>query len=240
MKKLTLLCLLLFFGCEMHEQENIVQGETEARVVNLSLLEELTTAIVQNDVSYVIEKLSVGSFEINVPNKEGELILNKAVENKRLTIGYYLIKGGANPDSEDDEGESARMLAELSDQTEAWEAIFDLAPLKEDVANAAIFKLLTDSKPETEEKFIPSVDTYLNQLGAHIDGRNGGNFTYLMEASSRRLLGMVKLFCLHPDIDPNIKVERGRGRRKQTFTALSLSKNFPEIQEELIKCGAVE
>ena len=107
MKKLTLLCLLLFFGCEMHEQENIVQGETEARVVNLSLLEELTTAIVQNDVSYVIEKLSVGSFEINVPNKEGELILNKAVENKRLTIGYYLIKGGANPDSEDDEPRKA-------------------------------------------------------------------------------------------------------------------------------------
>lgn len=239
-KSLIFLSLSFFlFACEMHKQENFVQGEVEAKVVNLSVIEELTSAIVQNDVEFVKKTLAGRNFEINVPNKEGELILNKAMTSNRLIIGYYLLKAGADPTAQDQEGFSAQSLSENHPQEASWLALFNGDNLEEEVANEGVFMAISDAKPENELKFIPLVEGYFF-LGANPDGRNAGQFTYLMEAAGSGLLETVKFLCTFPETDPNVKVERGRGRRARTFTALILAKNYPDIQEALRECGAVE
>lgn len=238
MKNLILIFAILLIGCERHTQESSVSGEKKAKVVNLSVIETISSAIVQNDVALVEKTLNSGDFDINIPNKDGELILNKAVVSNRLIIGKILLDAGADPEIEDKNGVAALSLIKGSDLELDWKALFKGEKIRVETSTAKIFESLIAAREDTEDKFLPLIKGFFT-LGAPVDGRNEGEFTYLMEASSRGLLNIVIYLCSVDGMDPNVKVERGRGRRKKTFTALILSKN-QEIKDALYACGAVD
>jgi ankyrin repeat protein len=125
MQKIILLSLILIFtGCEMHEQQSSGQVKRDQKVVNLSVIEELTSAIIRNDLDQLSQILKNGNFDVNVPNKSGELLLNKAINSKRFVITFRLLESGADPDLRDDTGVNARELAQLSEQEKDWELLF--------------------------------------------------------------------------------------------------------------------
>ncbi len=240
MKNLLLVFVLCLMSCEMHKQENIIQGELEAQNSELSAVDSLTAAIIQNDLDAVKKLLSEnGDIDINSPNKEGELILIKAVISNRLVIAYYLIQAGADPTIENEEGDSAESLVQDREDANSWLTIFKGEALEEEVANLEVFKSIKEANAVNEEKYLPLIQIYF-LLGANPDARNEGQFSYLMEASGAGLIETVKFLCTLPETDPNVKVVRGRGRRKRTFTALILAQKYPEIQNVLRECGAVE
>jgi len=119
-----------------------------------------------------------------------------------------------------------------------WEAIFDGSKIRKETSVSKVFEALTGARSDTENKFLPLIKG-LFLLGAPVDGTNSGEFTYLMEASSRGLLDIATFLCSIDGIDPNVQVVRGRGRRKKTFTALILAKN-QAIKDVLYACGAVD
>lgn len=240
MKKLFfLLTMSLFlFSCEMHKQANIVQGEKEAKVINLSVIATISKAIVQNDVALVKSTLETGDFEINVIDEDGELILNKAVTSNRFVIAAILLDKGGDPNLENEEGVSAKALIEGSEFESEWLSLFDGDKLSSEFSKDLVFNAISDSRPDTQGRYIDLIKGYID-LGAPIDGVNRGKYTYLMEASSGDLLSIVNLLCEYPDTDPNIVVVRGRGRRKKEFTALSLAKS-DAVKAALIACGATQ
>lgn len=235
---IILFFILLSVSCERHTQESNVTGEKKSKVVNLSVIETISSAISQNDLTTIKETLDGGDFEINVPNKDGELILNKAVALDRFIIGKILLDSGADPLVEDKKGKSAKLTASELESKEDWEFLFDGQKIREGTSKDKVFEYLVAAREETEDKFLPLFEG-LFKLGAPVDGTNSGQFTYLMEASSRGLIKIVEFLCTLEGLDPNVKVERGRGRRKQVFTALVLAKN-DQIKQSLYACGAVD
>ncbi|MCR9205233.1 MAG: hypothetical protein NXH75_11680 [Halobacteriovoraceae bacterium] len=238
MRIFFIIFILALLGCERHTQETTVTGKKKAKVVNLTVIETISSAIVQNDIALIEETLAGGEFEINVPNKDGELILNKAVVSNRLVIGNILIESGADPNIEDEKGMTANNLIKGNDLEIDWVAIFDRTKIRKETSVSKVFEALVGARADTEDKFLPLIRG-LFQLGAPIDGRNAGEFTYLMEASSRGLPDIVSFLCTIDGIDPNVQVVRGRGRRAKTFTALILAKN-QAIKDVLYACGAVD
>jgi len=235
---LFLFALLVCSSCELHEQTNVVGEKTKARVVNLSVIEEISSAIVQNDIEAISAVLDGGVFEVNIPDKSGELILNKAIKSNRFVIGDLLLKNGADPSSQDEQGHSGLSLAGEGTYTSDWTNLFGGDKLTSETARLQIFNSLEGANPNIEKKFLPLIKGLI-ELGAPKDGVGDGGFTYLMVASSKDLLGIVDLFCQHPEIDPNITVERGRGRRKKTFSALILAAS-DSMRSLLTKCGATQ
>lgn len=235
---ILLFSLLFLFSCELHEQTNLTGKKADAKVINLSVIEKISSAIVQNDYKLVEEILSEGEFEVNIPDKSGELILNKAIKSNRFVIGSFLLKNGASPKAEDEQGHTGITLAENSANAADWKNLFEGVKLTSTTASTQIFSLLEGASSANEAKFAPLIKGLI-ELGAPFDGANEGMFTYLMVSSSKNLIAIVGLFCQYPEIDPNVVVERGRGRRKKTFTALSLA-TTTEMKELLKKCGATE
>jgi ankyrin repeat protein len=240
MKNLFFLIISSFFlfSCEMHKQANMVQGEKEAKVINLTVIATISKAIVQNDIALVKSTLEEGDFEINVIDEDGELILNKAVTSNRFVIASLLLEKGGDPNLENENGLSAKKLIEGSEHESEWLSLFDGGKLSLDFSKELVFNAISDARPDTQERYIDLIKGYID-LGAPLDGTNRGQYTYLMEASSGDLLNVVKLLCSYPETDPNIVVVRGRGRRKKEFTALSLSKS-QSVKDELISCGALK
>lgn len=240
MKKISILLLMSFvlFSCEMHKQNNVVQGEKEAKVINLSVIATISKAIVQNDVALVKKTLEEGDFEINVIDEDGELILNKAITSNRFVIANLLLTNGGDPNIENEAGVSARSLIEGSEFESEWLALFNGDKLSLEFSKGLVFNAISDARPDTQARYIDLIKGYI-ELGAPLDGTNRGQYTYLMEASSGDLLSVINLLCDYPETDPNIVVVRGRGRRKQEFTALSLSKS-QEVKDALISCGATK
>jgi ankyrin repeat protein len=239
MKKVFLICLvILLSSCELHEQTNLTGVKTKAKVVNLSVIEEISSAIVQNDMNTIARVLANGEFDINVPDKAGELILNKAIKGNKFVIGDFLLRKGAVAETEDDLGQTGVSLAQKGSYPTDWSNLFGNEKLTSETAKTKVFSYLEGASAANENKFLPLIKE-LMALGAPMDGADSGSFTYLMIASSKNLTGIVKLFCQFPEIDPNVKVERGRGRRKKTFTALILA-TTDEMRSLLKSCGATE
>jgi ankyrin repeat protein len=237
--RITLLLLSLFLlSCEMHKQQSIVQQAVKETIVDLTVIETLSSAIVQNDINLVKATLDGGDFEINVVDENGELVLNKAITSNRFIIADLLLKKGANPEAKNDEDQSAWDIIVGSEYESEWQLLFEEQKLSQDFSSQLIFEALSDARPDTEAQFIDLIKGYID-LGAPLDGLNEAKYSYLMMASSGDLLEVAGLLCEFPETDPNVKVERGRGRRKQTFTALTLARS-EQMKALLIGCGATE
>ncbi len=234
---ILILCSLLL-SCELHEQTNIVGEELAAKVINLTVIEEISGAIIRNDVALILKILNDGNFEVNIPDKSGELILNKAIKANKFVIGNILLNNGAVPSSKDETGNSGLSIASTGPYSVDWEKLFNGDGITPETGKKQIFSYLEGAGAAEENKFIPLVRDLID-LGAAKNGVNSGKFTYMMIASSKNLVGIVGLLCEYPDIDPNIVVERGRGRRARKFTALSLA-TTEEMRILLKDCGAVQ
>ncbi len=239
MKTILLTFCLIFFSCEMHKQESIVQKEVEARKpINFTVIETLSSAIVKNDIALIKSTLDGRDFEINVVDKSGELVLNKAITSNRFIIANILLNKGADPEAENEAGESALSLIMGSEFESEWQLLIDEQKLSLEFSTQLVFDALSDARPDTEGGYVDLIEGYI-ELGAPLDGTNEAKYSYLMLASSGDLLQIAGLLCEFPETDPNVKVERGRGRRKKVFTALTLARS-DEMKALLIECGATE
>lgn len=235
---LFLSLLLMIVGCQRHVQENKVSGGKEAKIINPTVIESISSAIVKNDLASITSHLEEGNFELNMVDSYGELILNKAVKLDRFIIGKILVEGGADPTTANNEGITALKLIKGQSSENDWREVFNGSSIRPETSTKKIFEILSRARPNVESDYITHVKSYFD-FGAIKDGRNEGNLTYLMVSASSGLQKITKLICSVEGIDPNVKVVRGRGRRQRTFTALTFAKN-QEIKEILYECGATE
>ncbi len=235
---IVFLSVFSLFSCELHEQENITQSEKESKEVNLTIISSLSKGIAENDVLHVKKILADGNFELNVFDKDGELLLNKAIRSNSFIIGKLLLENDADPTVEDQSGKSAMDLIKNISFEKDWSALLKKENISVETSTMLIFQAINEADSSNEDIKVQLISGYL-ELGAPFNGRDSGKFTYLIKASGRGLLKVVQQLCSYPDTDPNIVVERGRGSRKKVFTALNQAKD-PLIIDALIACGAKE
>lgn len=241
MKFITLIFVLIFCSCELHKQETITQEQRVRAEVNLGVLATLSKAISENDLNLIESTLNSGNFEINVVDEDGELLLIKAIQNNRFAIAKLLLTNGADPAAEDDSGQSAlTTVSGHSDESE-WLSLFNGDNLSETFATEKVFKIVNETNATNVERQLPLIKAFY-KLGALVNGRNEAQYTPLMVAASNGVLQVVNFLCSFEDIDPNVVVVRGRGRRKQEFTALSLATQagHNDVISALVACGAVK
>jgi ankyrin repeat protein len=235
---IVFLSVFSLFSCELHQQENITQGEKESKEVNLTVISSLSKGIAENDVLHVKKILADGNFELNVFDKDGELLLNKAIRSNSFIIGKLLLDNDADPTAEDQSGKSAIELIKDISFEKDWSALLKRENISVETSTMLIFQAIADANSSNEEIKVQLISGYF-ELGAPFNGRDSGQFTYLIKAAGQGLLKVVKQLCSYPETDPNISVERGRGSRKKVFTALNQAKD-PAVIDALVSCGAKE
>lgn len=233
---ISFLSLIFIFSCNLHKQENVTAGKKESRVVNQSVIAQLSNGIVINDVLSIKKLLAEGNFELNVFDKDGELLLNKAIRSNAFVIAKLLMENDADPAAQDERGQSAFELVEASTYKADWQALLKGEKLTAETSTALIFQAINEGNGSNEAVKLDLIANYL-ALGAPIDGKDSNKFSYLIIASSKGLVKIITYLCSNPDTDPNYSVVKGRGSRKKTFTALSEAKG-PEVKDALIECGA--
>ncbi len=237
MKKMILLLILLtLFSCERHTQEVIVPPVAQAQVVDLNAIDALNTAILQNDYHRVKETLEANNLNIDVINEQGKLVLNEAIKLDRLLIGELLIAHGANPDSVDENEESARILIDKSPYLDEWKLVLDGESVTSDYVTNESFTLVNEAAIDDQDEKVKFLGIFVDK-GLDLNFINADNFTLLMIASSKNLVAMVDYLCSLNDIDPNLTITIVRRRKEYYFNARFYAKT-PEMNAALDRCGA--
>ena len=234
---LSTLILISLFSCELHQQETKTQEQRVRADINLKVISTLSKAVTENNLKLIKSTLNSGNYNINVVDENGDLLILKAIRRNRHIIGDFLLKNGADPVVENEEGISAKRLIEGRADEAEWLALFDGQTLSEPFATENLFQILGETKPSSAERLLPVIKGYLDQ-GALLNGRNRSKFTPLMIAASNGVLKVVEYFCSFDEIDPNVVVKK----RRTEVTALYFARQggFSAVEQALIACGAVK
>lgn len=233
-----ILTLTFLFGCELHEQNSILGEKPAAKNNQLKTLDALLAGILQDNIEKVSEILNGDTVELNVPNKQGKLLLNEAVKLERVLIGKFLIEKGVDPKTKTETGESAISLMEASENKTVWMSIVEDGLITPSYMEKDFFETLATTPVDSQAMAVSRLREHTRN-GVNLDARDDSKFTFLMIASSRDLVEIVNFLCTFSGTDPNVVVERGRGRRKQTFTALTFATS-EQMKATLKACGATE
>ena len=232
---LLLLSLYTLVSCERHKQEVVIPPAVEAQVIDLNAIDELNTAILQNDYRRVENTLNDNNLNIDVVNEQGKLLLNEAIKLERLLIGELLIFYGANPDSVDQNEQSARELIQESIHIDEWKLVLDGGSVTGDYVTTEAFTLVSEAAIDNQRDKINTLEIYVEK-GLDLNYVNSNNLSLLMIATDKNLIEMVNFLCSIDSLDPNLTVVVVRRRREYQITARFYAKT-PEATTALDRCG---
>jgi len=236
MKKILILALFsILFSCERHKQEVVTPVDALAKVVDLSVIDTLITAVLQNDYHLAKQTLEKTSLELNVINEQGKLLLNEAIKLDRLLIGELLIFNGANPDLEDNLNETGRDLIQLSSHLNEWKLVLDGQSISDTYVTSESFTIVSETAVDNQLERIKLLSLYIDK-GVDINHINTDNQSLLMIAASKNLIKVVDYLCSVEELDPNLSVTIIRRRREYTITAMFYAQT-PQMKSALQACG---
>jgi ankyrin repeat protein len=225
MKNIILLLLSFsIISCELHDQEVFLKGNETKSVFELETIEKMFSAVSSNDYFGLKELIEAQEMDLNIQNKQGQLLLNEALKLEKDLIVTLLLENGANPEELDKEEISARDIIKTLSSPEVWELILDGQTPGQDFLDQKVIQLVTEAAEDQQEAVIKKLGLYF-ESGANVNARNRRKYTLLIIASSKGLDNLVTYLCETDGVDINAKVGR--------YTALSLTKRLARRNPEL-------
>jgi hypothetical protein len=227
-------------SCELHKQEAHSQNnELSRKFASFTKVESLFKAITDDDYLQLKSMLDEDPSLALVVNKDGESLLVKAVEAKRLLSVYLLVSLGADIDYRGPSNLTAIDIINKNDvdikMKPLWLEVLSGGDIPKPLLGKTLVSFISEAAEDEQEQIWSRLRVYFD-FGADVNTK-GERYTLLGLAASKPLPILTEKLCQVEGID--LRAVSGRFLRFIKEQARVKPKfKYQEVYDILIKYGA--